>query len=189
MSVATNTGSTGIFEEPTASLFQAARTEVIINRPAQDVWLVLTDLSYPTIHLWNPTVVSVEHISGEPRQVNEFVLVTKDKSTGESPFYMRTIRVVPHQQRVLRVDAIDGRLVAFVDHSLYELEGRKTRLVYNGYIETRRHPVHELKAFDSKTAEEEMMQYLNLTSGVLLKKAVEERSPDQSRNTASRYGA
>jgi hypothetical protein len=129
MSVATNTGSTGIFEELTASLFQASRSEVMIDRSAEHVWSVLTDLSYPTLKSWNPDVVSVEHMSGESRHENEFVLVTKDKNTGQSPFYMRTIRMVPNQHRVLRIDAIDGSALAFVDHSLYELEGRKTKLV------------------------------------------------------------
>jgi hypothetical protein len=173
MSVDANTGSTAIFGEITASLFQAPRAEVTIERPAGDVWSVLTDLSFPTVKLWNPTVVSVKHISGKPRQENELVLVTKEEAAG-APFYMRTIRMVPNQQRVLRIDTIDGSNAVFVDHSLYELNG-KTKLVYSGYIETRGVPADQLKGFDFEKAAADMMDYLNHTHG-LLKKAVEEKS-------------
>ena len=161
MTIATNTGSTGILEEPTASLFQASRAEVIIDRPPQDVWSVLTDLSFETVKSWNPDVENVKHISGAPRQENELVLVTKDKKIGRAPFYMRTIRMVPNQQRVLRVDDSDGSLAGFVDHSLYELAGKTTKVVYNGYFETRHIPADQVRAFDFTIASASMMNYLN----------------------------
>jgi len=172
MNTATNTGSTAIFEELAATLFYAARAEVIIDRPAKDVWSVLTDLSSPTTKLWNPTVVSVKHISGEAGQENEFVLVTKST---QAPFYMRTIRMVRNQQRVLRIDAVDGSISAFIDHSLYELNG-KTKLVYSGYMATPRVPADQIKSFDYEKDEKDMMDYLNECHG-LLKKAVEEKGP------------
>lgn len=173
MSVAIRTGAADTYGELTASLFQAARAEVTIDRPAKDVWSVLTDLNYPTVKLWNPTVVSVQHISGEPRQEDEFVLVTKN--TQQAPFYMRTIRIVPNQQRVLRIDAIDGSHCGFVDHSLYESNG-KTTVVYNGYLETRRVPAEQVQACDSETAAQGLMDYLN-HGHELLKKVVEAQSP------------
>ena len=172
MSIATNTGSSGIYEEPTASLFQTGRAEIIIDRSAQAVWSVLTDLRYHTVRSWNPDVVSIQHISGALRQENELVLVTK---TGQSPFYMRTIRIVPNQQRVLRIDAVDRSAAVFVDHSLYELEGIKTRVVYNGYIETCRVPAEHVKMFDFNKAAESLMNYLNHIFE-LLKNVVEENS-------------
>ena len=75
---------------------------------------------------------------------------------------------------MLRIDAVDGSFAAFVDHTLYEL-AEKTQLVYSGYIESRRVPVDQVRAFDSKKAAADMMEYLNHTHG-LLKQIVEERS-------------
>ena len=175
--------STGIFEELSASLFQTSRIEVIIERPAADVWSVLTDLSVETLQLWNPGLRSVKRISGEQRAENEFVmltkddrvLLTKDEGTAQAPFYMRTVRMVFPHQRVLRIDAIDGSFCAFVDHSLYESDG-KTKVVYSGYIETRRVSADQIKVFDYKKAAADMMEYLYHTHG-LLKKAIEERAP------------
>ena len=172
MTARTNTGSSGVYEELTASFFQTGRTEIIIDCSAQDVWSVLTDLNYPNMKSWNPDVVTVKHISGEFGRENEFVLVTK---TGQSPFFMRTIRIVPYQQRVLRIDAVDRSAFAFVDHSLYGLEGGKTRVVYNGYIETCGVLAEQVKMFDFNKAAEGLMNYLNHIHK-LLKDVVEEKS-------------
>jgi hypothetical protein len=165
-------GVTNLFEEPTASRFIVMRNELVIDRHAQDVWSVLTDLSYSSLKKWNPDIMDVKHISGEARRENEFVLVTKNETTGQVPFYMRTVRLVTNQQRVLRLDAIDGSYLAFVDHSLYELEARRTKVVYNGYNETRRVPDHQVKAFDFNKAAEDTMNYLN-HGLALLRDAVE----------------
>ena len=82
-------------------------------------------------------------------------------------------------KRVLRIDALDGSFAAFVDHSLFEENGR-TRVVYNGYIETRRVPLDEVNRFDYKTADSELMQYLD-ECNELLKELVEERWPATER--------
>lgn len=178
MNPAVISGSSTVCAEFTASLFRVARTEVIVDRPADEVWAVLTDLSFDVTKLWNPDVVSVEHVSGEPGRENEFVLVSKTTlssatRTRMAPFYMRTVRMVPCRQRVLRIDAVDGSICGFVDHSLDE-SGGKTRVIYNGYLEQRRVPGNQLEAFDAKKAEEGMMSYLN-HSHQLLKQVVEQR--------------
>lgn len=162
-------GSAGAFGALTASFFQATRIEVVIDRPANEVWDILTDLSYATLKLWNPSIVSVEHISGERGRENEFVLVTKDsvQTRGQAPFYMRTIRMVPNQLRVLRCDAVDGSYATFVDHSLYELDGGKTRLVYNLYLERCRVSAEEAKAFNFAGAAEDTMGSLKHSHGIL----------------------
>jgi hypothetical protein len=173
MSTAAGT-ATCLFGEATASLFFVLRAEVTIDRPVRDVWEVITDLSLPILKSWNPEIVSVQHLSGEPRQENEFVLVTKD--TGAVATRMRTLKIVPNQQRVLRVDAVDGSLIAVVDHSLYEVEKRKTRVIYNGYIESCGMPADQIKTFDYKKTAQSSIDYLN-RNHELLKKAVEERTP------------
>jgi hypothetical protein len=180
MSLATSIGSSAVYEEPTASLFRVARTEVLIDRPAADVWCVLVDLTHERMKAWNPSMATTQLISGDPTKENALVLITKDmlstvpKGTRQPPFYMRVIRMVPNQQRVLRIDAVDRSFSAFVDHSLYE-SGGKTRVVYNGYLEVRRITAEQMKASDLDKAAEDMMQYLNHSHG-LLKKIVEERS-------------
>jgi len=183
MSVNTSTGSTSVFTELSASLFQICRVEVVIESPAADVWAVLTDLSLETLQLWNPGLKSVKRISGEPGTGSECVLLTKndrvmltkEEGAAQAPFYMRAVRMVRPHQRVLRIDAVDASYGAFVDHSLYEFD-RKTKLVYSGYIETRHVPAGQVKTFDDKKAAADMMEYLYHTHG-LLKRAIEERVP------------
>lgn len=158
MNTVAGSGSSAVVGEGTTSLFQASRSEVIIGRSASDVWAVLTDLSCATFKLWNPEVIDVEHISGERRKVNEYVLVRM--STLPEPFHMRTIRIVPNHVRVLRCDPIDRSYAAFVDHSLYELDSSTTKVTCNLYGE-RRIPSEQAKTFDFAEAAESVMKYLD----------------------------
>jgi uncharacterized protein YndB with AHSA1/START domain len=168
--VAGNTGSTVVFDEPAVTQFQTSRNEVTIDRPAEEVWAILNDQSLEATRLWNPTVEGIDYISGERGQEGEVVVVGKD--TGQTPFFMRTIRIVPNRQRVLRIDQVDGKMCGYVDHSLYEHDGRTT-VVYNGYLETRL-TAAEAQAVDLAAAQNGMMEYLQHGFG-LLKEVLEAR--------------
>jgi len=168
------TGSTSVHDDLAASVFWSSRAEVVIDRPPTEVWAVINDQDLETVRLWNPTVIRVDRLSGDNGQENELVLVTKD--TDQSPFTMRTVRSVPNHQRVLRIDATDRSFCGFVDHSLYELEDGRTRVVYNGYLEYPSVPSGELEGRTGAEAARESMEYLNHGFG-LLKQVVEARVP------------
>jgi hypothetical protein len=142
-----------------ASVFWTSREEVVVDRPAEDVWAVLNDQDLETVQEWNPTVVGVERTSGLPGEVGEFVLLTKN--TDQSPFTMRTVRSIPNHQRVLRIDSIDRSYCGFVDHSLYPLDDGRTRVVYNGYLEFRTVPASDLDGRISDEAAQASMEYLS----------------------------
>jgi uncharacterized protein YndB with AHSA1/START domain len=170
VAVTGSTGSTVVFDEPVVTQFQASRNEIVIDRPAAEVWAILNDQDPAAIQLWNPTVTQIDHVSGERGKEGEVVIVGKD--TGQTPFYMRTIRIVPNQQRVLRIDQVDGLMCGYVDHSLYETDG-KTTVVYNGYLETKI-PAEAAASLDVSSAQAGMMEYLTHGFG-LLKEVLESR--------------
>ena len=172
MNAALETGSTSVHDDLAASVFWSSRAEVVVDAPPAEVWAVINDQDIETVRLWNPTVVRVDRLSGESGQVNEHVLVTKD--TDQDPFYMRTIRSVPNHQRVLRIDSVDRSYCGYVDHSLYELEDGRTRVIYNGYLEFNGVAAGELEARTGAEAAQASMDYLNHGFG-LLKEVVEAR--------------
>jgi uncharacterized protein YndB with AHSA1/START domain len=174
MSTTLETGVTNVHDDLTASVFWSARAEIVIDRPPEDVWAVINDQDIDAVRSWNPTVVKVDRLSGRNGQENEFVLVTKD--TDQDPFYMRTIRSVPNRQRVLRIDSVDRSYSGYVDHSLYPLEGGRTHLVYNGYLEYRSVAADDLKSQTSSAAAESSVEYLD-HGWRLLKQVVEDGSP------------
>ena len=176
MTLGSATSSSVVFGEAAASLHRAARYEVIIDRPPAAVWAVLTDSSESTIKSWNPDVTNVKHISGERAQLNELLLVSKKEEIKQPPFYVRTIRLVENAQRVLRCDAADGSYVAWVDHTLHELEGGKTRLVYTGYWESFRLGQEQIETFDYKKTDDYLMGYLHNVIGGMLKSVVEQKA-------------
>src|ERR1700729_3719715 len=179
MTVGTATSSSVVFGEATASLHRAARYEVVIDRPPAAVWAVLTDSSESTIKSWNPDVTNVMHISGERAQLNELLLVSKNEELKQPPFYVRTIRLVENEQRVLRCDAADGSYMAFVDHTLYGSEKGRTKLVYSGYWETWHVSVEQIRTFNYAKTDQYLMSYLHHVIGERLKKVVESRPRPQ----------
>ena len=172
MNGALETGSTSVHDDLAASVFWSSRAEVVVDAPPAEVWAVINDQDLEAVQLWNPTVIGVDRISGENGQENEFVLVTKN--TDQNPFTMRTVRSVPNHQRVLRIDSTDRSFCGFVDHSLYDLDDGRTRVVYNGYLEFRSVPAGELDERTGAEAAQGSMDYLNHGFG-LLKEAVEAR--------------
>lgn len=175
MNIELSASSVATFGAMTAPLFQIAHNETLVAASVGEVWDFLTDTRFETLKAWNPEVMEVRHLAGEARKEKELLLVTKDPSAKQSPFYMLTLRMIPNRQRVLRVEATDCSFMAFVDHSLHELGERRTKLVYNGYIETFRTPAERVRSFDYKADEDAMVAYLKKGGG-LLKRIVEERA-------------
>jgi hypothetical protein len=179
--VATEIGAAGVtvgsavsFDRAAGLMFETARNEIVIDRPADQVWAVWTDQRMETVtRLW-PAIVGWERVAGEEGQAGEVILVTKTEDEGP-PTTMRTVRVIPNRLRVLRIDAVDGSFTGFVDHSLYEEDGR-TRVVYNGFIETRGVSPEEMDAFDYERQDAAHMEYLDKCNE-LLRELVEERWP------------
>jgi hypothetical protein len=171
-------GSAVSFDSASGTMFETARNEMFIDRPAAQVWAVWTDQRMETVtRLW-PAIIGWERVAGEEGEANEVILVTKSEGEGP-PTYMRTVRVIPGRLRVFRIDAVDGSFMGFVDHSLYEEDGR-TRVVYNGFIETRGVSADAMNAFDYERADFEHMRYLDKCNE-LLKELVEERWPARAR--------
>jgi hypothetical protein len=154
----TTNGSTATAEEPMATVFQATRAEVTVDAPAEAVWPLLPG-TLPWAERIAPGEFLLTRVSGEEDQVNEVFLVDETNAKDQSTFYQRTIRVVPSRQRVLRLDATDRSFCAFIDHSLYESEGR-TKVVYNSYIEWRRQPTESVHALCSDESSNEFTEYV-----------------------------
>lgn len=112
-----------------------SRAEFSVDRPAQAVWNILIDMNYEIIKKWNPTVTGTKHISGEPGKAGHLVSVTKSERVGEKSggtHYMKTITAIPLKQRVLLLTFPQNNNISFVEHSLYESNG-KTKVVYSSY--------------------------------------------------------
>ena len=167
--------SFGFLKDDTTANFTSltvARTEIVMDHSARDIWVALMDTSYEGVKSWKPAVVSVEHISGDQGEEGELTLSTKDPKRGQAPFYLKIIRVVPEKQRVLYISAVDHSFSVSVDHSLYEAGNGKTKVVYNGYIAT---PGANPDQFDAKQAEKGLIAYLD-KSLELLEKEVGRRT-------------
>ena len=116
-----------------ATVYWSTRISTDIKAPAKDVWPTLSGLSLEIQSKWNPTVVKVERISGEPGKVGEVVRNTKN--TGQAPFYMRVVRLQPPTERVLYLwDDKQSLLNSFINHSLSESNGITTFTHLGNYV-------------------------------------------------------
>ncbi len=115
------------------------RTEVTIDRPAAEVWLVLIDL--PS---WKDSIGSLDHVSGELGAEGELKFMTPSGGTAEGGFYIQTVRLAPPQQFVMKIFPKDDSFFCFADFTLTEDEG-VTHVIYDVYTEDR---------FEGMTAEE-----------------------------------
>ena len=107
-----------------ATVYWSAMVDVaVINKPAKEIWPILTALDLKTTKKWNPTVVKVDRISGELGEVGEVVKNTKN--TGQTPFFMRVVRLSPPMERVLHIWD-DAGMNGYVYHTLTESNGQTT---------------------------------------------------------------
>ena len=106
-------------------------SEIIIEKPVEEVWSELID-----IRKWNPSLVNVEHVhlKGEPQQVGEKFQVTKSYK-GAKPFTFETIRMRPLQNIVWKVYSEEGGFSNFGDFGLQDMGDGKTRLNISYYAQ------------------------------------------------------
>jgi len=107
------------------------RTEVTIDRPADEVWPVLIDL--PS---WKDSIGSLDHVSGEPGAEGELKFMTPSGGTAGGGFYIQTVRLAPPRQFVMKIFPKDDSFFCFADFTLIEDEG-VTHIVYDVYTEDR----------------------------------------------------
>lgn len=148
-----------VVSEPEVMVFNSAHTEILIDRPARQVWHAILWSNLESVLAWNPTVTELIHISGERDGEGEVVRAMKN---AKRSFFLRTIRVVPNAQRVLFLYGEGYEKGGnFVDHSLYESDG-KTRFVYRNYTWKQVPPSEAAQVGAPREgAKSELMDYLN----------------------------
>src|SRR5579863_662314 len=101
--------------------------EILIDSPVKTTWPHV--VNYPA---WQNFPI-VRHISGEPGQEGEVVLLKKDEDGFEfPPYYARTIKLDPGRRIIWKTFPEHAGDVAFfgiVDFSVFDAEG-KTRFCY-----------------------------------------------------------
>jgi hypothetical protein len=106
--------------------------EMLIDSPVKATWPHV--VNYPS---WQNFPI-VRHISGEPGQEGEVVLLKKDEEGFEfPPYYARTIKLEPERRIVWKtfpehVGEVD--FFGIVDFSVFDAQGR-TRFCYNTIYE------------------------------------------------------
>jgi len=116
------------------------RTEITIDRPADEVWPVLIDMAS-----WKDSIGSLDHVSGEPGAEGELKFMTPSGGTAEGGFYIQTVRLAPPRQFVMKIFPKDDSFLCFADFTLTEEEG-VTHIVYDVYTEDRFEGMTEEKA-------------------------------------------
>lgn len=118
---------------PTSSV--TLHSEVIIDRPAKQVWPLLFKYAQ-----WNPEHIGakVTRVAGTPEQEGDIVLEYKKSAEGYlPPIVIEIIKIIPYRKIVWKLyepQAPENINVCFADFALEE-KGRKTRFVYNSYSE------------------------------------------------------
>lgn len=116
------------------------RTEITIDRPADEVWPVLIDMAS-----WKDSIGSLDHVSGEPGAEGELKFMTPSGGTAEQGFFIQMVRLAPPNQFVMKIFPKDDSFLCFADFTLTEEEG-VTHIVYDVYTEDRFEGMTEEKA-------------------------------------------
>ena len=107
------------------------RTEITIDRPADEVWPVLIDMAS-----WKDSIGSLDHVSGEPGAEGELKFMTPSGGTAEQGFFIQMVRLAPPNQFVMKIFPKDDSFLCFADFTLTEEEG-VTHIVYDVYTQDR----------------------------------------------------
>jgi hypothetical protein len=120
-------------ERSTAPVYLVLTGDLMLDAPIAEAWVHVSQ--YWT---WNHFAVR-QHISGEPGQEGELVLLRKEeKGFLFPPYYARTIKVDPGRRMIAKTYPEKGTsevdFFGFVDFSVHE-QGERTRFCHNTIYE------------------------------------------------------
>lgn len=104
------------------------RSEITINRPVKEVWPHFIDMG-----TWM-TEVRFQNIGGKSGEEGEIRLVRPAKDVSASGYSIKTVRITPFKQYVVKVVSESPVFNGFGDFSFTETAG-KTHMVYDIYVE------------------------------------------------------
>jgi carbon monoxide dehydrogenase subunit G len=122
-----------------------AHNEVLIDRPATQIWPYIIE-----INGWKQGNRLV-HVAGERGGLGEiFASVPRDKPDGEPSNYVQTVELTPRERRTIKIYGLErGPLIGFASWELEEKDGR-TRVSYHVYTEV----LLPLTSVESRTTNE-----------------------------------
>jgi uncharacterized protein YndB with AHSA1/START domain len=116
-------------ERKIAPVYVILNNELTIDAPIEKVWRHMIDYSS-----WQNYSVR-EHVSGEPGQEGEVVLLKKEeKEYVSAPYFARTIKIDPGRRIVWKTYRDTPDYFGIVDFRLYD-SGGKTRFCTNNLYE------------------------------------------------------
>jgi len=160
-------GSTGSHSFLTASRYATGRWEVVIDRPAANVWEAFANPDEAQRETMQKLTAFHQGVWDETSETLDdgTVLLTRHLKDGaprtpffeslEGALYVRIIKDVPPRERVYRLDAVDEKFAGFIDYSLIDLPDGKTKLVYTAFVEIRRVSPEQAETyrFDEETSD------------------------------------
>lgn len=152
------TGSAGSHSLLTATRYSSGRWDVVIDRPAADVWQAFADPDeaqretmqrLTTFHqsIWDETSEDLGDVVLLTRKLKDGAPRTAFFESLEGALYVRIIKEIPPRQRVYRLDAVDEKFAGFIDYTLIDLPDGQTKLVYSAFVEIRRVTPDQAEAY------------------------------------------